>query len=288
MSNFLVNLARRGAGLPAGQIHARPSLRNPEAQFEVHEHDPIAEISEPAGFETIAQPTLETTGARRSQAAPVSPAVVTPSPGRLVLQRSSEATKYIANPSRSTRSVSPAPLVVDRDLAGEGKVISPGPARESGSLIVERPAVSPPAAVQLPSESVAATPRVTAKEDLPMIASPDSPEPSPVTVSDAGNAVQIIPFAGTHEPAPAVERGRDELSAVTVTPRLPSTENRAFPKLPNVAAAASAEVASIPIHVRIAKVEVRAAPPTVPPTARRVGPAPVGFGSYYRLRTYRS
>jgi hypothetical protein len=208
------------------------------------------------------------------------------------MQRSEEANSQTANRLSVTRSESPAPSVVDQKYASEAGNTSPKVVRQFHSSINERPSSSSATTEPLTESVLVAIRRSSANEQSPMIDSQGSREPSRTILSDANKALQIVSLAETHEYAPEGERQRererDRLGVVTLTPRFPVIENQRLTRLPNVAPAAAADVASMPIHVRIARVEVRAAQPTVPPSAPSVGPAPIGFGSYYRLRTYRS
>lgn len=311
MSDFLINLARRGAGLPAGQSNARPPVTEYQALSENLEPDQVVETSEPTAFDPGGRPTFETTQARRARTAPMSPvqaprvpqiaqapqvaqapeAMLTPAPASLI-QRSEAANNQTANPPSETRSESSGPSVVDQTYAIEATITSRGVVRRFSPPINERPSTSSAPARPLTENVLVATPRSSANEKSQLTDSAGSSEPLRAILSDAGKALQIVRSAETREHAPEGERQRERdpirLDVVTLAPRLPVIEDQRLARVSNVVPAAAADVASMPIHVRIAKVEVRAAPATVPPSAAPVGPAPIGFGSYYRLRTYRS
>src|ERR1041384_2224208 len=136
MSDFLINLVRRGAGLPAGQSNAGPLVT--EYQSENLEQDQVVETSEPAAFEPGGRPTLETTPAQRAQTSPIShvqaakkslapqiaqapEAVFTPAPASLI-QRSEAANNQTTNPPSETRSESFRPLAGDQNYAIEATI----------------------------------------------------------------------------------------------------------------------------------------------------------------------
>ena len=304
MSDFLINLARRGAGLPAAQGNVRPPVTEYQALAENLEQDQVAETIEPAAFEPGGRPTLETTPARRAQTSSMShvqaprvpqiaqapEAVLTPAPVSLI-QRSEAANNQTANPPSETRSESSRPSADDQNYAIEATIASPGVVRRLPPSINERPSTSSAPARPLTENVLVATPGSSANEESQLTDSAGSSEPLRAISSAAGKALQIVPSAETSEGAPEgerqPERDRDRLDVVTLAPRVSVIESHGLAKLSNVVPAA-ADVASMPIHVRIARVEVRAAPATLPPSAASVGPAPIGFGSYYRLRTYRS
>ena len=309
MSDFLINLARRGAGLPAGQGNARPPVRDNQALSENFELDQMVETSEPPAFESGSQPTSETTPARRAPTlamsevqepqqpqpsrAPQAPemvsapeTVLTPAPAGSI-QRSPEAVSHTANPLSEPRSESPAPSLVEQNNASEARPNSPTVVRQFPHSIKETPSSSAGPAQPLTESVLVARPRSSSNE--PMIKSPVSQEPSRAMVADADKAIQIVSVTESDEPSKGErQRERDRLGVVTLTPRSPVNEDQQLTKLADVVPAAAAEVASMPVHVRIAKIEVRAAPVPAPPSAVTVGPAPIGFDSYYRLRTYRS
>lgn len=312
MSDFLINLARRGAGLLAGRSNARPPVRDNQALSENFELEQMVE-TEPQASEPGSQPTSETTPERRAPTSPISQVqglqeprqyrvpqaseivstpetVLTPAPASSI-QRSPEAGSHPANPLSEPRSDSPAPSLVEQNNASEARSNSPTVVRQFPQSIKERPSSSSGPAQPLTESVLVVRPRSSSNE--PMIESPDSQEPFGAILSDADKALQIVSVTEGDELSKGErkrerERERDRLGVVTLTPRSPVNEDQQLTKLADVVPAAAAEVASMPVHVRIAKVEVRAAPVTAPPSAVTVGPAPIGFDSYYRLRTYRS
>lgn len=305
MNNFLLNLARRGAGLPAGQITARPPVGEYQGSAENLEQDQLVQATEPAALEIGSRTTFETTPAVQSQTSPspqaqvpeatqVPRTVLTPAPASLI-QRSKEANNQSSNTLSVVQSESPAPSMVDQNYASEAGASPPKVVRQSHSPINERPSYS--ATVQPLTEKVvvAAIPRASAGGQSHVIDSQRSFEPARTILPEANTTLQIVPLVETAEYTPQGESKSepelepDQLRVVTLAPRLPAAiEHQQLTKLSNVAPAPLVDVASMPIHVRIGKVEVHAAPPAVPPSAQRVGPSPIGFGSYYRLRTYRS
>ena len=306
MSNYLINLARRGAGLPAGQITARQPVRESQTSSENFEQDQSVQTSEATAFETGSEPALETTPAGRAQTSQVSQAqtseaaqvlqapqaVLIPPPTTTIpnsIQRSIEPNNQTSNRISLTQSESSAPSVIDENYASEASTNSPKVARQLQSPSNEGPSSSATAR-PLTEKVVVATPRARTHGQLGVIDAQDSHEPAQTPLSEANRTLQIVPQRETPEYAPEGERKPelDQLRVVTLTPRLPVVEDQQLTKLSNVAPVASAELASMPIHVRIGKIEVHSPPPTVPPSAQRVGPAPIGFGSYHRLRTYRS
>jgi hypothetical protein len=80
-----------------------------------------------------------------------------------------------------------------------------------------------------------------------------------------------------------------ELVLPTPTIRPALTESHTLLPFPKTMSAYSPTPPSqLPIHVRIGRVEVRAATTPTPAPARSSPPAPLGFDNYYRVRTYRS
>jgi hypothetical protein len=104
-------------------------------------------------------------------------------------------------------------------------------------------------------------------------AAADKTVDAPATASAAPMPVPPAGEAGTpREPA---------LPVATLRPALP--EAGGLPGLPRPAPSPQ-----LPVHVRIGKVEVRAAPaPVLRSPAAPAPQAPLGFGAYYRVRTYR-
>jgi hypothetical protein len=267
MSSFLVNLARRGAGLPATTIQAPPpSPFGPEIR---KQGDGLAE--ELATGNTASQAPLRTSSSEEPTELPSeAPTHHTPSIQRLpgavpgtLIQPS------IGEPAATTRtpSLGPTPAsrrhVIPPTFHAEREVIT--------EIEVERGRHTPSPVAQMiePTSSVASAPSIMIREP----GEGQIVEPVELSAEWPRDRAQK-----THEPA---------LPAPTIRPGL--ADSHTFLQFPKVTPTSSPTPPSqLPIHVRIGRVEVRATTAPTPTPARPSPPASLGFDSYYRMRNYRS
>jgi len=284
MSGFLVNLARRAAGLPAQQIQAPPLL--PFAP-EIHQHrEGLGEelaAGDPANPSALPTSSLEAYGQLPSQA----PIHDTPFVERFSGTEPSAPIPFAGEPATTA---SPPPHMSHRRVTSDG--------REAQATGLEPlgPAVPP------------------SKADLGIIGV-DSERgrhiPSPAQEIELGDepprhashvTVRLSPIIRASEerqvlaPAePSIERSWDEAqqtresALLSPTIRPASAKSHTFlPFLRTTPASPPAAPSQLPIHVCIGRVEVRATTPPTPTPARPSPPTPLGFDGYYRLRTYRT
>lgn len=306
MSNFLLNLARRGAGLPATTIQAPPPSpfgpeipRHGDELAEVHVSARGLDVAEesttgnasgqsplrasssaeyrelPFEAPTRPAPSIQRLSETESMA-PMQPAIgesaaiaktpshgLTPAPQQHVIPERREAQATPMEPPKGLGPTVP-PFHADREVITE--------------IMVERGRYIPTSAVQeieLVGEparqviSVAPGPAIIIREPgkRQVVSPAELPAERPLDEAQK-----------THEPA---------LPAATIRPAL--TESHALLQFPKLTPASSPTPPSQPpIHVRIGRVEVRATTAPTPAPARPIPQAPLGFDSYYRVRTYRS
>jgi len=267
MSSFLVNLVRRGAGLPAATIQAPPS--SPFGP-EIRKHgDRLTE--ELATDNTAGQTPLRA----RSSDEPPFEAPTHPAPSiqrRSGAEFSTSIQSVLGEPTAaaSTPPLWPRPprqnVIPGRREAQVSPMAPPNPMG---------PAVPPFQAdreviTEIDTEQRLHTPSAVAQEIMPAGESAyhtSSVAPGlSIKIEEPGER-QVVP--PTIRPAPA------ESHALLPFPKTPSASSPTPASQP-------------PIHVRIGRVEVRAAPPPTSAPARPSPPAPLGFDGYYRVRTYRS
>jgi hypothetical protein len=300
MSSFLVNLARRGAGLPSTTIQAPPpSPFGPELGRHVDEvtetpgaahdlalaetpttsntatHAPLrASSSEEPGEPSPKAPTHHTPSAQRlSGTEPGTPK--RPSVGELAITLRTPSLGLPPAPRRyvlpNAREAQAAPVEPPQRLdpavpsdPTELEDVTEGEVERdlhtSPSVVHDREAAGQPARHASSLSSISA--RVIQEPDQKQgIALPElSPE---------------RPLRQTALPAPTIRPALAESSPVLDFPRVPSHSSLTPP-------------AQLPIHVRIGRVEIRATTASTPTFARPSSPAPVGFAAYYRMRNYRS
>lgn len=330
MSNFLVNLARRGAGLAAIQVNAPPSA--PFGAEMREQGDGLAEAIESTDSNHIATDPI--VGNIADQSPSQSPSTVGLS--RLVpdqtpiVQRQAESQlapptggkpegstrrAYLENEStpHENHDVHPFdPGIHDADSAGRRQTTPPlehGPA-----LRIEVPAMRHAEAPHLePTERLTrevsphrSNLEAVADSDIgvrPTIAPPVGQVTEPVNVNE-GNASRVEEdvLVNLNRNSVNAARSSTELSAepmsstartlepdptvATIRPAASELDTQLpFPSAMPESSAASAP--QPPIHVRIGRVEVRAAPAPPPKSTNSGPPSPFGFESYYRVRNYR-
>jgi hypothetical protein len=253
MSSFLVNLARRGAGLPATTIQAPPPS---PFGAEIGKH--VDDVTETPGATydlSLAEESITGTPAiaEHVEPSPEAPTHHTPAIQRLSgTEPGTPRQPSVAEPAAPIRTPSPEP---------------------------------PPALpwYVLPN----------AREDVTAIdGARDLYAPSPVVhdVEGMGQPERHVSSLPSASAMVLQEPGQQQgvaLPAPTLRPAL--AESHTVLDLPRVPAqTAPTPSPQVPIHVRIGRVEVRATAASTPTPARPNAPAPVGFDAYYRIRNYRS
>ncbi len=284
MSGFLVNLARRGAGLIEAPVEAPPisSVRSEigpqrvglsEAQGTAREEHPAAN----AGSDVPLHPSHAQKGV--AVAADSSAQNTFSNQASTVIQRSSAARAFAdAAPSPEAPPTSTQPLSpVGRETRGvsmkEVKDLGSETALEPAGQTLEPLDLRP----SLASDIAFSSPMITR-----------APRETRTSPAKASAGVSADPSVGS------LRAGTDELREHAVlSPRIhPAPDESHAPfQFPKVSRALPSEAPSqLPIHVRIGRVEVL--PPTSPtasPTTS-VNSAPragLGFKSYHRVRNYR-
>lgn len=257
MSSFLLNLARRAAGLPIGAVRAaapapfagEPRAADPDAIGPVMELDaPPPELS---AIAPVAAPTMGEVSAI--------PAI----------QRSPATTELAP---RSRPSAPPSGARPDRPH--EAAILAPAtqfrrPAKPEPP--VER-AAPVGAAVAGVESAAGSAPDLTARRPE----SAPGPVAAPVSAPDRARPIAAITAqVGEPRPPPFVR-------PATVEAPIPRQLPRPAPVAPPGAATPA------PVHVRIGRIEVRGTPGPTPRTPSSQGPAALGFAGYTRLRTYRN
>ncbi len=300
MSSFLVNLARRGAGLPATPIQTPPpSPFGPE----IGRH--VDEVTETHGIaRDLAMAETPTTGNTATQAplrassseehgepSPVVPTHHTPSIQRLSgTEPSTSKHPSVGGPAATLRTPSLGPPPAPRWY------VLPN-AREAQAASMEPPQRLDPAVPPSPTERQDVT-ESEVKRDLhtpssvvhaieaagqPARHASSLPSTSAMVIQEPSHKQGVAlpelsperPLRETALPAPTIRPALAESHTVLDFPRVP----------PHSSLTPSAQ---LPIHVRIGRVEVRATTVSTPTLARPSSPAPVGFAAYYRVRNYRS
>lgn len=300
MSNFLLNLARRGAGLPATTIQPpsspfRPKIgRDADELTETHGSASYRLAEEPAAGSSASPSPLPTSSSEEHRElsfdapahpapsvqrffgtelnTPVQPAVRYPAAARTPLAATSMSQR---RPIPDGREATAVQIEMPTRLNAAAPPFHPD--REVSSEIEseQRWHSTAPAAreIRAVSEPVHHTSSV-APGPPAMVAEPDQRQTVTPVVSTDGRGVEA---RETREPALAVP---------TIHPLTESRTLLHFPK--TISASLPAHPAQIPIHVRIGRVEVRATTAPTTKAERPSRPAPVGFDSYYRVRNYRS
>lgn len=305
MSSFLVNLARRGAGLPVTPIQAPPpSPFGPEIRKQGDELTEAHEAArglrmaeEPATGNAASQAPLRASSSEEGTELPSeAPTHHTPSIQRLSgtepgtpLQSSiiGEPVATIRTPSLGPPPASRSHVIPDRR---EAEVASMEPLEDSGSTVppfhADRGVI---AEVDVKRGRQVATAPV-AQEIEPVgeparQASNVAPDPR-IVITEPSERQVVTPLVSTDGPrVEAQETPEPALPAPTIRPALAESYTHLhFPQV--TPTSAPTPPSQLPIHVRIGRVEVRAT--TAPTPARSGPPAPLGFDGYYRVRNYRS
>lgn len=279
MSNFLVNLARCGAGLPATTLQAPPpSPFGPE----IRKHGD--ESTEQLAAENVTrQAPLRASFLEESTEPPVEASMHhTPS-----IQRSSGTES-----SRPIQAAvgAPAPrqhAIPDGREARVAPLEPPNPLDPAASPVHTGHEVITEIDIEHGHPSSAARTIEPAGEPAPQVIGRASGPP--IIIRETGERQVISPAQLSAEP-PRIGARKTPKSALTApTIRPAPAESHTLLQVPKATPAASpTPPAQLPIHVRIGRVEVRATAAPTPTPASPSPPAPLGFDGYYRLRTYRS
>jgi hypothetical protein len=289
MSSFLVNLARRGAGLRVIPIQAPvPSPFPPEIR---KQEQGLEDVQWSTQSVEVATDNAATDAPLR--ASELVEAVAMPSEGQDTpsIQRVTGTQPTLAEPAVAigTPSLTPQRYVIPD--AGRAEVPTPSLGR-----------LEPTMQVSLNDREVTAqanderTPRVAlpAAKALELQCDPSTQAslevPGPTMIVRAPRTVQVVlpaePSAGPLR-ATARETREQALLVSAIRPAL-AESNTFLIQLPKAKPAFSEAPAQLPIHVRIGRVEVRAPTAPTPTPAKPNPPASLGFDSYYRVRNYRS
>lgn len=265
MSSFLVNLAKRGAGLPVTTIQAPlPSPFRPEIRDTFTEADESAPIFRKAeGFaigNTASPPPLPTSSFEGYRELPEAPTYHVLSTQPLSRAESSTSIQSMVGESEATAHTplhGPTPMSLGRVSLDKGET-------EGTSLKSPKPLASGDRPIHA---NRAVITEIDVEKRLQSLA------PMERSSQQTRDGAQKL-----REPA---------LASPTIHP-VPAESHRflQFPKA--TPASSTAPPAQLPIHVRIGRVEVRAATAPTPTPARPNPPAPLGFEGYHRVRNYRS
>lgn len=261
MSSFLLNLARRGAGLPVSAIHApAPSPFSPEVgapDAGALEADTSENVIDPAPQAPVFQAAPATV--QRVQS--VQPIQRTGE----VLPRPPAIQRFSGAPEASPPAAAPQPA----------RALAPSTPAAGAIEATVRPAVLPETALALPPHRM-----------LPAAALPEEPPrpAAPGLVTRATGSRDLPVQDPAEQPAPLLAIVPAIRPAVAESPA-PLRSLRIAP-----APAPPSPAPQPPIHVRIGRIEVRGAPPPPPaqPRSAPAAPAPLGFAGYARIRSYRS
>jgi hypothetical protein len=277
MSSFLVNLARRGAGLPATTIQA-PSP--PPFGPEIGKH--VEAVTEtPGAARDLSMAEQPATGNTATQA-PEAPTYHTPSVQRLAGTESSTPRQpSVGEPAATIRTPAlgppPAPRWYVLPNAREVQA-APTERKDSTGIEVERDLHTSSSVVH---DIEAAGQPARHASSLPSASAMVIQEPS------QQQGVALPELTSERPRIGAQPRRETALPAPTIRPALAESHTVLdFPRVPSHSSLTPS--AQLPIHVRIGRVEVRATTASTPTPARPSSPAPVGFDAYYRMRNYRS
>jgi hypothetical protein len=299
VSNFIKNLAKRGAGLPLA-AEARPAPPAPAFASSFAESEGLSEItSEEATARAVDSAPARTFETPQTFVTPAATPDMQPSPleqvntaaratpqvalhDTTVFRPSASIEEIVSSteriPSRESNSETAAPRaeksvsrsfeVVSRD--SEVTVHAEGKHKRAAHLA--RPSspadLNPPATV---------SPRLDQPESSWSETSPlDLDEPAPTTPEPAAADLLIRPAATENRPVLTEHLIRPAATDPTITLQFPS--------------ATAAPQSPAPIHVRIGRVEVRGNPPVQQPPIQAPSneSPPLGFAGYQRLRRYRN
>lgn len=275
MSNFITNLARRGAGLPLAATCGPAPARAFESSLGAS-----AGLSEITSEETVGVKapavssvrTMNTSSAPEIQRAPL------------------EQTGTVAN--AAPRSALPNPTIVLEPSAVTAEIVS-------AKTIVRNSETDVPRTTEIMARPTAVGSRdfeFNSREgSAPSQVETSLADPSPVT----GNPPATTPRRRQQESAllqtsikevhETTSNRIDVVAAEHLIRPAPAepTVSLEFPRI--VSRQPSTPPPALPIEVRIGRVEVRGTPPVQPsiPATAKESPA-LGFASYHRLRRYRN
>lgn len=302
MSSFLVNLARRGAGLPTTPIQAPPpSPIAPEIRkqgdelTEVHEtvRDPGMAEETTSGIAASETLLRASSAAEYKDVSSAASAHHTPSIQRLSgTEYSTPIPSSIGEPAATTKTPSLGP-----PSAPQLRVVSPR--RE---LAAARMEPSDLAATPYPTEREVITEIEVERDrhtpasvvhEIEQVGEPARQASSVISapailIEELGERqVVALPELSVERPRIGAQQTPETAPPPTIRPAL--AESHTLLQFPKVTPASSPTPPSrLPIHVRIGRVEVRGTTAPTPMPARPSPAAPLGFDSYYRVRNYRS
>ena len=276
MSSFLLNLARRAAGLPVGPAEAPlPPRSGPDARApDLDASDAATPTPRPESW-TGAFARARTAG----EALPRSPAVAVPAP----MPPPRPPTPMAAEPSR------PAETALAARTLESGRQAAPPTER---AVLVASPAPPPrpprqtepepaPLVISHPVAEVADVEPTSSPDDGPDVSGwAEGPPAASVAQAPKRHGLRMI----VPEATPV------DWQQTTVVVRPAAVDLPAPPRRPPAAPATSpARATPPPVHIRIGRIEIRGTPPAPPrPLSSPGAPATLGFAAYARIRTYRA
>jgi len=279
VSNFLQNLAKRSAGFPLA-AECRPT--------------PLANAESYVGAsEGLSEVTSEQTGVSHVEAPPAAPLQTLNSSVAPQVQRALPEQGGVS----SVRPTVAEPRAVEpRPLSAQSPTTNPQPFESTGEVVSAKEVTPVFQAESGKGADVAeSTPvdEITSRAEPARAQTPVSARPRP-TITNPPATTSQREAQDSPAPGPSVleinETTQNKLDLVVTNHSIrpaPADPPLSF-QFPRVASQAPQPPATIPIEVRIGRVEVRGVPPVQAATqsAPRESP-PVGFASYNRLRRYR-
>ncbi|HEV3199154.1 MAG TPA: hypothetical protein VGZ73_14675 [Bryobacteraceae bacterium] len=286
MSNFLVNIASRGAGLPVSPIRVPAPLLAKEAGsggltgMEPATDSATGETTVPEKVQAGFEPNVQQSAAKRQLVRPVASGVEPLGPIEAASTNEEAPTLIADAPARKVEKRAAQAVLTF------GATLRPSESSDARALI-DRQAQAVPRAVAI---SEAGEPSPTGRSAVTIPLRTKSGE-SPLS---AGAVILSAPTP-TIRPSPSVSPLPDGLigAAILSGPTAAIRPAEAAPPTAHFRSpartASPPEPAQAAIHVRIGRVEVRAkAEPPAQHAAKPAPPAPLGFAQYARQRTYRN
>jgi hypothetical protein len=270
MSSFLINLVRRGAGLPATMIQAPPSPFGPEIG---KQGDGLAE--ELATGNTASQIPLRASSSKECMKLPSeAPTHHTPFMQRLSGTESGTPIQPAARQPEATPSTAP---------------LGPTPTSQGRMNSNKREEVITETETEIDVERGRYTPSSAAQEIGPSRHASSRAFSLPIIIEEPDERLNVAQEELSADRPRDGARKMPEPPLPTPTIRAALTEPHVPLQFPKTTPASSPTAPSqLPIHVRIGRVEVRETTAPTPAPARPSAPAPLGFDGYYRVRNYRS
>lgn len=277
MSNFLRNLARRSAGLPLA-AECRPT---PAPGF-AGSFDSGVGLSEIAAEETAGS-QVEAPLAGQIQT-PLSSA--TPQVQRSLAKRTGTSATAMAALRPNVPSAADATTAWQPFSSPEAvSTDQPASLMRADATAMTAPAEIGSRDLRFNSRAASAPAQTPLSPRTDLAATIDPPA---TTLRHSEGNKSVWPEVSVQEPAETIEQKHGPPTSEQLI--RPAATDPTLPfQFPRTATASSQPAAAAPIEVRIARVEVRGAPPVQAPAPAAPPPSPpLGFASYNRLRRYRN